>query len=57
MGLGYWTEQALESIHQDFNQFWQMRKVGEPSPKYIESLKNAVVAYSCYIHTLKALLK
>ena len=43
---GYWTKQVLESIHQDFNQFWQMRKVGEHSPKYIEVLKNAVVAYN-----------
>ena len=24
IGLGYWTEQALESIHQGFNQFWRM---------------------------------
>nr|XP_047135292.1 uncharacterized protein LOC124812537 [Hydra vulgaris] len=25
-GLGYWTEQALESVHQDFKQFWEIRK-------------------------------
>ncbi|XP_065664572.1 uncharacterized protein LOC136086215 [Hydra vulgaris] len=42
----FWTEQALESIHQDFNQIRRMRKVKKHSPNYIEGLKNAVVAYN-----------
>ena len=46
LGLGYWTEQALESVHQDFGQFWEKRKVGIHHESYQQNILESVCAYN-----------
>ena len=45
-GLGYWTEQALESVHKDFNEFWKLRKIGAEHETHQAALLKAVVTYN-----------
>ena len=45
-GLGYWTEQLLESVHQDFKQFWEIRKVGQHNANFNEVLRRADCVYN-----------
>ena len=44
-GAGYWSEQAPESCHKDFNTEWEPNKVGEKHPEYGNKLKTTVVRY------------
>ena len=46
LGLGYWTEQALESVHADFKSFWAMRKVGTDNSRCLDTMLNAISAYN-----------
>ena len=46
-GLGFWSEQAGESVHRVFKKFWSRRKMNLISdPKYITRLKAAVVEFT-----------
>ena len=45
--MGFWSEQAFESVHADFKKFWANRKVGayhEDLPT--KALFEAVLAYN-----------
>ena len=47
-GLGFWSEQASESVHHDFNHFWETRKfkpdLGDDN--YDSNLLKCIVAYN-----------
>ena len=45
-GLGFWMEQAMESVHHDFKIFWQRYKVDIDHPDFGKRLKAAVSAYN-----------
>ena len=45
-GAGYWSEQAPESCHKDYNAEWESNKVMETHPKYAMELKTSVVRYN-----------
>ena len=45
-GLGWWTEQALESVHADFKKFWMPRKMDMDHPAFGETLLKAICAYN-----------
>lgn len=46
-GLGLWSEQAGESVHQEFLKFWKRYKKNSlDNPTYSDSLKKAVVNFS-----------
>ena len=45
-GAGFWSEQAPESCHKDFNAEWESNKAGEKHPKYSEKLRNTIVRYN-----------
>ena len=45
-GLGYWSEQAMESCHHDFKQFWSLTAVHPDHPDFAEKLLNAVIKYN-----------
>ena len=45
-GLGFFSEQSVESIHSDWKGFWESYKVPEDHPKYLEQLFLAVIAYN-----------
>ena len=47
LGLGYFSEQAAESLHYGFENIWKRYKIKEKkNEKYIVSLKNAVTFFS-----------
>lgn len=47
VGLGFWSEQAGESIHHEFVQIWNKYKVKSPNnPSYGPRLKRTVVEFS-----------
>ena len=46
MGLGFWAEQAMESMHSEWNHFWERRKVGLDHPNYVEHLFENLVAFN-----------
>ena len=45
-GLAYWGEQGFEQTHHDFKVHWSRRAVGEDHEKYVDKLKDALVAYN-----------
>ena len=45
-GLGFYSEQSVESIHSDWKYFWEKYKVPDEHPKYLDQLKLAVIAYN-----------
>ena len=50
-GLGFWTEQASESVHYDFKQFWESGlKVSSSLKDYPQILFKAMVTYN-FRHT------
>ena len=47
MGLGYYSEQAAESIHSDFKSVWKNFDIRDTNhPNYGQHLLRAVVAYN-----------
>ena len=44
-GLGFWMEQAMESVHHDFKVFWERYKVDCDHPQFGPKLKSALSAY------------
>lgn len=46
IGLGFYSEQAMEAVHFDFNSFWQRYKVPIKNPEYSSKLKRALCAYN-----------
>lgn len=45
-GLGFYSEQAVESTHHDFNATWNKFKVSLEHPHYAEKLLRAVREYN-----------
>ena len=45
-GLGFWGEQAAESIHSKWENFWERRKVPQSHPRYDEILFWALVDFN-----------
>lgn len=46
-GLGLWSEQAGESVHSEFNKYWDRFKINLlDEPSFINRLKKAVVTFS-----------
>lgn len=45
-GLGYYSEQAVESAHADFKKIWKKYKVKKSNPKYSENLLKAGREYN-----------
>lgn len=46
-GLGFFSEQAFESVHHDFQKTWQDFKVLDENPNYGIKLLRAVCVYNC----------
>ena len=42
-GLGFYSEQAMESMHKELKKDWQGEKLDENHPKYREKLCKTVV--------------
>lgn len=47
IGLGFFSEQAFESVHHDYTKTWQNFKVNVDNPDYGEKLLRAVCSYNC----------
>lgn len=45
-GLGFYSEQAMEAVHFDFNSMWQRYKVPCENPEYCTMLQRALCAYN-----------
>ena len=45
-GLAFWGEQAYESSHHDFKQYWERRKLGEDHQNYVEALRDAFLEWN-----------
>ena len=45
-GLGYWSEQAMESCHHDFKEFWSHTKVDQDHPNFAERLLSTIIKYN-----------
>lgn len=45
-GLGFYSEQASESVHQDFDSFWERFKVNKNNPQFGSHLLRAVSSYN-----------
>lgn len=45
-GLGNWSEQSFESVHQDFHHTWMKYKVPDQHEKFPEQLLRAVTEYN-----------
>ena len=45
-GLGFFSEQANESVHHDFKLEWEKVKVSQDNPEYMTKLLNTVVRYA-----------
>ena len=45
-GLGFWSEQAMESCHHDFKLEYKKDKLCEDSPEFLETLRCRVVLYN-----------
>lgn len=48
LGLGFCSEQAMESVHFDFNNLWSKYCVSENHSSYGQRLYDAVVAYNSH---------
>lgn len=46
VGLGFFAEQATESVHHNFNEKWKKYKVPKIDEKYFDSLLRAVRNYN-----------
>lgn len=46
-GLGYYSEQAMESVHFDFNRIWSKYAVAEDHPDFDKRLLRAITEYNC----------
>lgn len=47
-GLGFWGEQAMESVHCDFMKLWSRYSVAEDHPDYHKKLLSALIEYNSY---------
>ena len=47
LGLGFFNEQAFESVHHDYSQTWTKYKVMMDNPKYGERLLRSIAVYNC----------
>ena len=45
-GLGFYSEQASESVHHDFDSFWDKFKVNKTNPQFGSNLLRAVSSYN-----------
>ena len=45
-GLGFWSEQAMESCHHDFAQAWSLRKYGKDHEHYADKFLDCVLDYN-----------
>lgn len=45
-GAGFWSEQAPESCHREFEAEWEDNKVVETHPDYIQKLKTQIVRFN-----------
>ena len=45
-GLGFWSEQAMESCHHDFKLEYENLKICQDSPEFLERLRSLVVCYN-----------
>lgn len=45
-GMGFWSEQAMESCHHDFKIELENEKLSVESPDYLERLLRIVVRYN-----------
>lgn len=46
MGLGYFSKQAIESVHYDFQNIWEQHKVAKNHPEYFKKFLRATCAYN-----------
>lgn len=46
-GLGFFSEQAFETVHHDFEETWQNFRRSEELPSYGKKLLRAVCTYNC----------
>lgn len=45
-GAGFWSEQAPESCHKEFESEWENNKMMETQPDYLGKLKKTVVRFN-----------
>lgn len=45
-GLGFFSEQAMESVHADFKKIWEKYKVSIDHPEYLKRLLSAICEYN-----------
>ena len=45
-GLGFWSEQAMESCHHDFAEAWSLRKYGKDHEHYADKFLDCVLDYN-----------
>lgn len=45
-GAGFWSEQAPESCHREFETEWEDNKVVETHPEYIKKLKTQIIRFN-----------
>ena len=45
-GLGYWSEQAFESVHADFKEMWETVKVDIDHPEFLTKLLSCVIRWN-----------
>ena len=45
-GLGYWSEQAFESVHADFKQDWENVKVDINHPDFLSKMMKCIIRYN-----------
>ena len=45
-GLGFWSEQAMESCHNNFKLEYEKAKICEDSPEFLEKLKYLIAQYN-----------
>ena len=45
-GLGFYSEQAMESVHHDFDVTWESYKVSEDHSEYKQRLLNSIISYN-----------
>ena len=45
-GAGFFSEQAPESCHKDFDDEWEQNKTMETHPDYMRKLRTTIVRYN-----------